>query len=143
MKYWESKARGIVFLSLHHGDDVLESITKLIREADLQNAVLMTGLGSLTKGHFHVIASNNYPPGDVYLKLDGPLEIGHIAGIIADGEPHLHLTLLDKEHKTWAGHLEPGCEVLTLCEMSLQRVDDAPMVHRALDKSGVKVLDPA
>ena len=38
---------------------------------------------------------------------------------------------------------EPGCEVLTLCEMSLQRVDDAPMVHRALDKSGVKVLDPA
>ena len=143
MKYWESKERGIVFLSLHHGDDVLESIKKLISEANLQNAVLMTGLGSLTKGHFHVIASNNYPPGDVYIKLEGPLEIGHIAGIIANGEPHLHLTLLDKEHKTWAGHLEPGCEVLTLCEMSLQRIDDAPMVHRSLDNSGVRVLDPA
>lgn len=143
MKHWESKERGIVFLSLHHGDDVLESINALIKDADLKNAVLMTGLGSLTKGHFHVIASNNYPPGDVYIKLEGPLEIGHIAGIIANGEPHLHMTLLDKEHKTWAGHLEPGCEVLTLCEMSLQRVEDAPMVHRALDSSGVRVLDPA
>ena len=143
MKYWESKERGIVFLSLHHGDDVLDSINALIKEASLQNAVLMTGLGSLTKGHFHVIATNNYPPCDVYIKLDGPLEIGHIAGIIANGEPHLHLTLLDKDHKTWAGHLEPGCEVLTLCEMSLQRVDDAPMVHRDLDNSTVRVLDPA
>ena len=143
MKYWESKERGIVFLSLHHGDDVLDSINTLIKEADLKNAVLMTGLGSLTKSHFHVIATNNYPPGDVYIKLEGPLEIGHIAGIIANGEPHLHMTLLDKEHKTWAGHLEPGCEVLTLCEMSLQRVDDAPMVHRSLDDSGVRVLDPA
>lgn len=143
MKYWESKERGIVFLSLHHKDDVLDSINACIKEAGLENAVVMTGLGSLTKGHFHIIASNNYPPGDTYIKLDGPLEIGHIAGIIAGGEPHLHLSVLDKDQKTWAGHLEPGCEVLTLCELSIQRVDDAPMVHRALDSSGVRVLDPA
>jgi uncharacterized protein len=143
MKFWEAKDRGIVFLSLHHKDDVLESIQRCIAEANLQNAVLMTGLGSLTKGHFHVIATNNYPPGDTFIKLDGPLEIAQIAGIIANGEPHLHLTLLDKEHKTWGGHLEPGCEVLTLCEMSIQRVDSTEMVHRDLDGSGVKVLDPA
>jgi uncharacterized protein len=143
MKFWEAKDRGIVFLSLHHKDDVLESIQRCIAEADLQNAVLMTGLGSLTKGHFHVIATNNYPPGDTFIKLDGPLEIAQIAGIIANGEPHLHLTLLDKDHKTWGGHLEPGCEVLTLCEMSIQRVEQTPMVHRDLDGSGVRVLDLA
>jgi uncharacterized protein len=143
MKYWESKDRGIVFLSLHHKDDVLDSVNKLVKEANLQNAIVMTGLGSLTKGHFHIIASNNYPPGDTFIKLDGPLEVAQIAGIIAGGEPHLHLTLLDKDMKTWGGHLEPGCEVLTLCEMSIQRVDEVPMAHRDLDGSGVKVLDPA
>jgi uncharacterized protein len=143
MKFWEAKDRGIVFLSLHHKDDVLESIQRCIAAADLQNAVVMTGLGSLTKGHFHVIATNNYPPGDTFIKLDGPLEIAQIAGIIANGEPHLHLTLLDKEHKTWGGHLEPGCEVLTLCELSIQRVEQTPMVHRDLDGSGVRVLDLA
>jgi predicted DNA-binding protein with PD1-like motif len=143
MKYWENTERGIVFLSLHHKDDVLESIHRLIKEANLQDAVVMTGLGSLTKGHFHVIASNNYPPGDTYIKLEGPLEIAQIGGIIGGGQPHLHLTLLDKDHKTWGGHLEPGCEVLTLCEMSIQRVDGTRMTHRDLDGSGVKVLDLA
>ena len=143
MKYWESKERGIVFLSLHHGDDVLACIDRLVEEAELQDAVVMTGLGALSKARFHIIASNNYPPGDTFIELDGPLEVAQIAGIIAGGEPHLHLTFLDKDRKTWGGHLEPGCEVLTLCELSIQRVDGTPMTHRDLDGSGVKVLDPA
>ena len=111
MKYWEAKDRGIVFLSLHHGDDVLECLNRLVEEAGLQNAVVMTGLGGLSKGRFHIIASNNYPPGDTFIELDGPLEVAQIAGIIAGGEPHLHLTFLDQEQKTWGGHLEPGCRL--------------------------------
>jgi len=143
MKFWESRDAGIVFLSLHHGDDVLESVRRLIAEADVQDGVVLTGVGSLSAGHFHVIASNNYPPGDTFIELGGPLEIAQVAGIIAGGEPHLHLTLFDAEHKAWGGHLEPGCRVLTLCELSIRRLGDAPMTRRALDDSGVKVLDPA
>ncbi len=143
MKYWEDRERGVLIVSLHHGDDVLESLERVIAETDLQNGVVMTGLGALSAGHFHVIASNNYPPGDTYIKLEGPLEIAQIGGIIAAGQPHLHLTLLDKEHRTWGGHLEPGCTVLTLGEFSIQRLDGAPMTRRDLDGSGVKVLDPA
>lgn len=143
MKYWETSDRRTLFLSLHHGDDVLRSIHSLVAEADLPNAVVMTGLGSLRRGHFHVVASNNYPPGDTYHELAGPLEIAQIAGIIADGQPHLHLTLLDRDHRTWAGHLELGCEVLTLCELSLQRIEGIAMTRRDLDGTGVKVLDPA
>ena len=106
MKFWESHETGIVFLSLHNGDDVLESLRRLIREAGLRNGIVLTGVGSLTAGRFHVIASNNYPPRDTFVELDGPLEITQIAGIIADGEPHLHLTLFDHDHKAWGGHLE-------------------------------------
>ena len=36
-----------------------------------------------------------------------------------------------------------GCRVLTLCELSIKRLEDARMTRRALDGSGVKVLDPA
>lgn len=141
MKFWESREAGLVFLSLHHGDDVLECIKGVVQEADLANGVVMTGVGSLSAGHFHVIASNNYPPGDTFIRLDGPLEIAQLGGIIAGGEPHLHLTLFDRDHKAWGGHVEPGCEVLTLCELSIRRLHDAPMTRRALDDSGVKVLD--
>jgi uncharacterized protein len=143
MKCWESRAAGMVFVSLHHGDDVLQSLRRAIEELDLRDGVVLTGVGSLTAGHFHVIASNNYPPGDTFITLEGPLEIAQIGGIIAGGEPHLHLTLFDRDHKAWGGHLEPGCRVLTLCELSIRRLEDAPMTRRALDASGVKVLDPA
>ena len=143
MKFWESQETGIVFLSLHNGDDVLECLGRLVREASLADGVVLTGVGSLSAGHFHVIASNNYPPGDTFIKLDGPLEVAQVAGIIANGEPHLHLTLFDQQHKAWGGHLEPGCRVLTLCELSIRRLPDTHMTRRALDESGVKVLDTA
>ncbi|MBU6289858.1 MAG: DNA-binding protein, partial [Chloroflexi bacterium] len=133
MKWWQTPDRATVFLSLHHGDDILESMCCLVREAELPQAVVMTGLGSLRKGHVHVVASNAYPPGDTYHRLEGPLEIAQVAGIIADGLPHLHMTFLGADHVTWAGHVEPGCEVLTLCEMSLLRVNGVQMVRRERD----------
>lgn len=143
MKYWEAQDKGLVIISCHYKDDLLDAIAQVVKEADLRNGVLMTGVGSLTKAHFHVIASNNYPPGDEYIKLEGPLEITQIGGIIADGQPHIHITLFDKDHKAWGGHVEPGCEVLTLCELSIQRLENTQMTRRDLDGSTVKVLDPA
>src|ERR671924_565266 len=106
MKHWEEREQGLVILSLHHLDD----------------AVVMTGVGPLQRGRFHVIASNNYPPGDTMIELEGPLEIAQIGGIIGGGVPHLHLTLFDHAQKAWGGHVEPGCRVLTLCELSIQRL---------------------
>ncbi|MGH2350667.1 MAG: PPC domain-containing DNA-binding protein [Chloroflexota bacterium] len=143
MKYWEEQSRGLVVLSLHHGDDVLECVQRAIREVDLDDAVVMTGVGSLQAARIHVIASNNYPPGDTFFDLEGPLEVAQIAGIIGGGVPHLHTTLFDAKHRAWGGHVEPGCRVLTLCELSIQRLTEVRMTRRALDSSGVKVLDPA
>jgi predicted DNA-binding protein with PD1-like motif len=143
MKHWEEREQGLVILSLHHGDDVLECVQRAVRELDLDDAVVMTGVGSLQRGRFHVIASNNYPPGDTMIELEGPLEIAQIGGIIGGGVPHLHLTLFDHAHKAWGGHVEPGCRVLTLCELSIKRLTEVRMTRRALDSSGVKVLDLA
>ena len=143
MKYWEERSRGLVIVNLHHGDDVLESVNRIIGEAGIENGVVLTGVGSLTAGRFHVIASNNYPPGDTFIELEGPLEVAQIGGIIGGGQPHLHMTLFDKDQKGWGGHVEPGCTVLTMCEMSIQRLAEVPMTRRDLDGSGVNVLDPA
>src|SRR5687768_944610 len=117
MKYWEEHARGMVLLSLHHGDDVLDCVLRVVTELDLDDAVVLTGVGSLQAARIHVIASNNYPPGQKMIDLSGPLEIAQLAGIIGGGVRHLHTTLFDGEHKAWGGHIEPGCSVLTLCEL--------------------------
>ena len=143
MKYWEEQDQGLVIVSMHHGDDILECVEQVVKDAGLDDAIVLTGVGSLTQGRFHVIATNNYPPGDIFIDLEGPLEIAQIGGIIGGGTPHLHLTLFDKDHKAWGGHLEPGCKVLTLCELSVKRLNQTPMTRRDLDGSTVKVLDPA
>lgn len=142
MKYWEEKNRGLVFLSLHHQDDVLACVLQAARELDLNDAVVMTGVGSLRSARVHVIASNNYPPGQKFIDLEGPLEIAQLGGIIGGGIPHLHTTLFDGDHRAWGGHIELGCRVLTLCELSIQRLTEVRMTRRAIDGSGVKVLDP-
>ncbi len=75
-----------MFLSLHHGDDVLECVKGLVHEMDLQNGVVATGVGSLSAGHFHVIASNNYP-GDTHIRLKGPRRSPSWAGSSPAGSP--------------------------------------------------------
>lgn len=141
MKYWEEEGQGVVFLSLHNGDDVLDCVNRVVREANLENAILITGVGSLQRGRIHVIASNNYPPGDRFIELEGPLEIAQLGGIIGGATPHLHITLFDKDDKAWGGHVEPGCVVLTLCEIAMRRMSQVKMVRRPRDASGVAVLD--
>jgi predicted DNA-binding protein with PD1-like motif len=103
----------------------------------------VTGVGALQKARYHVIASNNYPPGQRFIELPGPLEIAQLAGIIGGGIPHLHMTLLDGEQRAWGGHLEAGSTVLTLCELSIQRLTQTRMLRGPVDASGVKVLQPA
>jgi predicted DNA-binding protein with PD1-like motif len=143
MNYWEERGQGLVLVSLHHDDDVLECVEHVVTRLDLDDAIVLTGVGSLQKARFHVIASNNYPPGSRFLEVAGPLEIAQLGGIIGGGVPHLHMTLFDADQRGWGGHLERGCSVLTLCELSIRRLNEVKLARRPHDQSGVKTLDLA
>jgi len=54
---------------------------------------------------------------------DKPLELAHIGGVIANGEPHLHIIVSDSE-KAYAGHLEEDCRVLYLAEIVIIEIKD-------------------
>jgi predicted DNA-binding protein with PD1-like motif len=131
VKYWESKEHnGLIILTLGYGDLLLESIQQVVREADIHTGVLLTGLGSLTRGHIHTVVSNEVPPENLFLKIPGPLEVVQFSGIIANYEPHVHISLMDKDGKFYGGHLEPDSEVLTLSEISLLRLPDVRLTRR-------------
>ena len=51
------------------------------------------------------------------LDLPGPLEVVGFHGVIADYEPHIHISLMDKDLHFFGGHLEEGCSILTLSEI--------------------------
>jgi len=141
VQYWEDKETGWVIVRLQHGDLVLEALSEVARKADIHTGVLATGIGSLSWARIHVIASNNYPPGDEMLEFDGPLEVVQFGGIIANYQPHIHIGMWDGEKRYHGGHLEPGCTVLTLSEISIHRVPGLRLTRRDLDGTGVQLLD--
>lgn len=141
VKYFESPATGLVVVSLGYQDLLLESIRDVVKELDIHTGVLLTGLGSLTHGHIHTVVSNEIPPKNEFIQIPGPLEMVHFSGIIADYEPHIHVSLMDASGKYYGGHLEEGCSILTLAEISILRVPDLKITRRTRDGSKIKLLD--
>ncbi len=140
MEILEDKEAGIVIVGLRRGEKILESLQEVARVADIHSGVVMSGIGSVTRARIHTIMTNNYPPGDEFIELEGPLEVVQFGGIIANYEPHIHISLWDSQKQYQGGHLEDGCEVLALSEISIKRLPGLRLTRRAIDESGIKHL---
>jgi len=111
-----------LFCRIDRGEDLLKSIIKSIEDTDLNTGVVVSGVGSLLKARIHMVASNDFPPKDDFLDFEGPLEITSLQGIIANKQPHLHISIVDRGFRSFSGHLEEGCLVLSICEVAIARV---------------------
>lgn len=107
---------------LNNGDDILSSLSQVVKENGISNAIIVSGMGSTTNHHFHVVASPNLPPGDVFVKEDKPSDVLSINGLVINGRVHVHITHADKEI-AYGGHLEDGVKVLTFLSVTLAEVD--------------------
>ncbi len=128
-----------IVVHLGKGEKVQEGILSACRALELNDAVVTSGIGSLRKVRYHRIASTQDLPANEYLTVEGPIEMCALQGLILDGEPHLHITCCDRE-RAFGGHLEEGCEVQYLAEISLMELTDADLVRR-LDGAGVSYID--
>jgi predicted DNA-binding protein with PD1-like motif len=68
----------------------------------------------------------------VGLGLDGAWEITDVGGVIADGDPHLHVTGFNGE-RTVGGHLESGCEVNVLGEFTIEKMEGIALTREPND----------
>jgi predicted DNA-binding protein with PD1-like motif len=118
MKYRSTEKIGRVFvLSLESGDYVLESIRELVKKEKIRDAVVVSGIGTLDQYRIHYVTTTGFPPQNKFEHWkDKPLELANVNGIIANGEPHLHVVVSDSE-KAYAGHLEDGCRMLYIVEL--------------------------
>lgn len=132
MRYYESRATGFVFVLLEPGDYLLESICEVARQADIHTGVLVTGIGSLSKARIHTVLTNVNPVEELYLDIEGPLEVTNFNGLISDYEPHIHITMTDPHMKFYGGHLEPGSSILTLSEFSILRISDTRLYRHQM-----------
>jgi predicted DNA-binding protein with PD1-like motif len=129
---------GYVIIRLDKDDMLLESIKKIIVETGIKNGVVISGIGTLSDARIHMITTTGYPYDQTYPEWhDDPIEVCGISGIIADGEPHLHIIFSDKTG-TYSGHLEEGCRVLYLCEIVIERLEIN--LERKTDKNNIRKL---
>jgi len=123
---------------LDRGDLLLETIQQVIRENHIADGAVLTAVGSLGECTYHRINSTGERPVDEFLTVKEPLEILNINGMIADGEPHLHLTMSGAKG-AFGGHLEKGCRVLYRAELTIARFSGPPLARKP-NQEGVPLL---
>lgn len=123
---------------LDRGDLLLETIQDVIQRNGIADGAVLTAAGSLQECTFHRVKSLAEKPEDEFITVKEPMEILNINGLIAAGEPHLHMTL-SGAHGAFGGHLENGCRVLYRAELTIAKFSGHQLARKP-NKAGVPVL---
>lgn len=113
----------IEIVRMHPGTDLLEGLDSFIAEKGIRNAVILTGIGSVTDYHFHVVSDKNLPPAEEFPKASVPMDLIAVQGFIFNKRVHAHITLAD-ENSVIGGHLEPGTKALTFFLLTIGVLPD-------------------
>ena len=118
---------------------LLESIGELIKQKNILDGHVMVTAGSVQECTIHYVASTAAKPKDIFKTVKGPYEILNAGGIIADGAPHIHITLSRGGKSVVGGHLEKGCRVLYLAEVTILKYAAPPLMRKS-NEHGVSLL---
>jgi predicted DNA-binding protein with PD1-like motif len=112
MRVESGNIKRVHVVHLNPGDDVLLSLREAVKQKNIQHGLILGAIGSVTAYHFHVVASVDLPPAELYPKRDGAYDIANMTGFIFNGRIHCHIIFSD-DKIAFGGHLEEGCKVLT------------------------------
>jgi uncharacterized protein len=115
-----------IVVRMKHGTDLLEGLQQAVAREKIQNAVILSAIGSVTSYHVHMVDNRTLPPKDAYLKGERAYDIGSTQGYVINGRVHCHIVLGDKRN-TLAGHLEPGNRVFTFAAITLATLSEGDL----------------
>ncbi len=112
----------ILIFNLYPGELLLETIIEYLKENQIKNSCVISGIGTLKRLSFHRILTTEENPKNEYITIEGPFELSSTQGLIINYEPHLHFVASDLK-TTYSGHLEYNSQVLYLAEFTLLILD--------------------
>lgn len=136
--YGGARIEEVYRMRLDRDDLLLESILDLIKKHDIQDGAVLTAAGSLQECTFHGVVSLAAKPEQKFTTVKEAMEILNVNGIIAAGEPHLHMTLSNPKG-AFGGHLEKGCRVLYRAELTIAKFSGTPLARKP-NREGVPVM---
>lgn len=120
---------------------LLESILDVIKQKNIQDGQVLVTSGSVQECTYHYVTSTASKAVNAYKTVKGPFEILSAGGIVAAGEPHVHITLSSPDKGAFGGHLEKGCRVLYLAEVTILKYAGPPL-SRKNNENGISLLQP-
>lgn len=140
MNYFEGKQFGKIYtIRINPGEDFLESVDRFIEESGLRFGVVVSGIATFSSSSMHMVTTTTYPPVEHVEEVkDKAFELSAVSGVIADGKPHLHMVVSDR-NSAYAGHVKYGCTVLYLCELVIAEICGGNF-RRVPDEHGVNQL---
>jgi uncharacterized protein len=102
---------------LREGQDLKQSIERLVAAMNVSAATLISGVGSLNSAVLRM-AGAGADRQDIRT-YDGPFEIVSLIGNLGPGRVHLHMAVSDSEGRVRGGHVKEGCIVHTTVELVL------------------------
>lgn len=125
----------VVILRFKYDVDLLAGLEAMVKQEKINNAVILSGIGSVRGYHIHSVNNRTFPTKVVYIKdLTAPADIISMNGYVIDGRVHAHMTMAS-EDKSFGGHLEPGTPVFTFAIVTLGVLKDGVDLSRVDDRA--------
>ena len=129
-----------VLVVLERGEEIFESIYKIIEKLDIQFAWI-NGIGAASN-----IVLGAYPSSTkeyIKKKFDGEFELASVMGNITtkEGNPfiHVHATISDEDCNAFAGHLFTATVSVT-CELILN-ISEKEIIRKECNEIGLSLWD--
>jgi len=124
-----TKIQEVKIIRLDPDMDLLLELRKYVNDKNIRNAVILNGIGSSKSYSYHVVASSDLPPREMYPREEKALDIVSVQGFILNGRIHAHIIFSD-EKISFGGHLEEGVKLLTFGIITLGIIDsEADISH--------------
>ena len=118
---------------------LLESIIDVIKQKGIKDGQVLVTAGSVQECTYHFVKSTATRSENVNKTVKGPYEILNAGGMIADGEPHIHIALAGPGKSAFGGHLEKGCKILYLGEVTIIKYAGPPLTRKE-NANGISIL---
>ncbi len=124
MKIKEVNQRQLFVIRLDHGDDILLSLRKAVKELGITNGFIVNGAGSVKDFHYHDVGTRVFPVPRAFSTGSEAADIICMSGFIMDGEVHAHISF-GQPGKSFGGHLEEGTIILTFGAIAIAKIDES------------------
>jgi predicted DNA-binding protein with PD1-like motif len=110
-------------LRLRPGDDLRESLERVLSERDCDAAFVIAGMGSLASTRLRFAGATDSST------IDGAVEILTLSGTLSPAGSHLHMSVAGADGHVLGGHVAQGCIVRTTAEVLVVLLPDWSMTR--------------